>query len=630
MKVISHKINNWLASSNEQKNKKINEKHLKRALKELLDKLGFQTLALKPAEYYEFLGRLTLEEFYQKIKTYLASSNNSALSPLSEKETTFWVSQICKIHADAVAHKNPETTKNPIAVFRRFIKFLIEEPEWQQFQPTGVPEIRPRSHGKSLSKVYIERKYELYGFPIKEWSVELKQELQELKDFWMSGGESYWEELQEERLAAEEPLGVQPKVESISSDSFCRKHQILSLYFGFLVSFEQISKNQLTLNLTTNVSLIRKFARWQCKRKRSHAQSIHLAQIGIAVAKKKNFNKTRRRNWEDIEEVLNLRDLNASFNEKYQKENKESKRRKLPYRKLNYSELEQCSNYLLKRCAAHNAYFDPNTKRRYKQERSQSAICWDWQIYTIVSVFTYAPLRQQQVRKAVEGETLLCRLDQKQQLRYVVYSPEHKLKKHTGEAHTCMLPRKLTPILDNWVKIYRPKIVEAVQSIENWLRFWGYDFDELQNLQIRLKTIQQDQESQKLAQNLTRRIQRLERRIAAFPIAKANLENNNCLFFSFGGHHPETFGKPFSTTSLARLVNRAIAEAARALFDKEVLISPHVFRYIASLHVKQNNGDIEKLKHAQNHSSEMLEEYARVTLDTVDYAVDIDDWWLPS
>jgi hypothetical protein len=126
------------------------------------------------------------------------------------------------------------------------------------------------------------------------------------------------------------------------------------------------------------------------------------------------------------------------------------------------------------------------------------------------------------------------------------------------------------------------------------------------------------------------RLQGAKNRIAAWPSAKANLEEHNYLFFLLGKRKPESFGKPHYVASVWRLVNRAIARGTKTLFGEERWTNPHALRHIAEAHIRQSGKS--HIKEAFGtligHSKEMGDEYADQVISEYELTEDIvDDWW---
>lgn len=616
MKCSLHElIDLWLKEPNMKQASKDTLKHTRRALKELLESLGFKTLTLKPSEYYSVLNNISLEHFFQAVESRLVVGETVSLQASSGLSAEFWINGICGLYKQSVASKNPQTIKNRSSALSGFASFLIHRPEWSLLRPLDIPLIRPAPHGRSLPRVYPERQREVYGLLQKDWPQHVRDEAEALKQFWSTGGEEAWEELQEQRELLGQPIGNRPKVLQAKPETIDMYFKFLNSYFGWQVHVEKIPEEDLTFKSITNLTLIRKYNRWLRKRGCSHGIVVNLIRVSIIYAKMKNFAKTQRRNWRDIAEILNFQDLQAEFREKFEKEKQESVENKKPLRDVSHHQLQQMQGYLLQLCAPCIQSTSSKTGKSYLKERPKSAILQAKLVYTLCAFETFVPVRQQEVRTTIEGESLLRRLDKEGKLAYILYSKEHKLEGHTGEPHVCVLPRNLVPILDDWAKTFRPLAEQAVENLDNWLEFWGYKPDALQKLQARLEAAHKGVVPKHIKNipsyidGLKKRIRSVTQRIKALPQARENLKSHNYLFFTLGGRRPESFGKPLSVSVITGLITRAMAEASRAVLGKVYRITPHVFRYIAALHIRRIKGDVDLLCKVMNHSRQMSDDY---------------------
>ncbi|HEY9662629.1 MAG TPA: tyrosine-type recombinase/integrase, partial [Allocoleopsis sp.] len=218
---------------------------------------------------------------------------------------------------------------------------------------------------------------------------------------------------------------------------------------------------------------------------------------------------------------------------------------------------------------------------------------------------------------------------------YIAQNIHHKNAKCRDDTREYQLPEILTPALDTWIQKYRPLAIQAVQSLDTWLRFAGYKPDELENLKQRIANAQQGivppriKDVRTYVRNLQRRISSVESRITAWPTAKMNIESNH-LFFCTGSNHPTSFGKPLSSGSVYMIVKRAVAEASLALFQREYWLGPHSFRHIAAAHVRRHGGDKTTLALLMGHDEDMGDKYAAQLQNDISLTALADNWWLPS
>ena len=72
------------------------------------------------------------------------------------------------------------------------------------------------------------------------------------------------------------------------------------------------------LELLTDVDLIDKYTNWAIEtRSVSHSTGVNMAKTAIAIAKWLNYGKSTRRNWSDVQEILDLKELRNEFAEIY-------------------------------------------------------------------------------------------------------------------------------------------------------------------------------------------------------------------------------------------------------------------------------------------------------------------------
>jgi integrase len=173
-----------------------------------------------------------------------------------------------------------------------------------------------------------------------------------------------------------------------------------------------------------------------------------------------------------------------------------------------------------------------------------------------------------------------------------------------------------------------------VQTLEGWLELGGYKLENVHTLQQRLEAAKLGQsprrvkDQEKYIKRLEDKLRSLQRRIAAWEAAKANIDANDTLFLSFGASYPESFGKPLNNDKFWSIVTTAIAKATKQLFGKSHRLNPHRFRHIAIKHCHEIRGDLDALAAYMNHSRETQKEYLEQIYSVYDYTKNfVDDWW---
>ncbi len=245
------------------------------------------------------------------------------------------------------------------------------------------------------------------------------------------------------KMRRENEKKSQAKSSIIAFSSFQQEKNAITLVFGWYIHIQGARVEQLDLELLTDANLLARYTYWCIKeRGRSHHTGVQAALVGIAIAKWKNINKSKRRNWSDIEVIQELRNFKNHCNEQYQEKKKKFEDEKWKDKELTHPEARQVVQYLRSCCATHGGKVSQSTGKRIKgKARHLSAVVWSLQVYLIVKTFVYMPVRQQEVRQYELGKTLFRKLDAKGRPYYQVIITEHKNKSKTGKDRNYKLPR---------------------------------------------------------------------------------------------------------------------------------------------------------------------------------------------
>ncbi|HEY9662622.1 MAG TPA: hypothetical protein V6C65_29560 [Allocoleopsis sp.] len=643
---VAEVIQSW---HNDRSSSKVNSnllKHLCSALKlYLLDGLGYATRAMSSSEFSQFLSNQKLETLAKSL-----AKANDRLDQQSNPEAPHQFTTPCDLasvaigvfdsqfqQAVAAGQTKKSTGNNYRSAITRFFKWLSHQTFWQVLGHESSPQIRPQRRGNRKPPCSGKKRLEDYGLKEMELSISLQQELSNFLNFRVDGGDALWRQIQRERRQTGQREGRRPKLDRVTSKEGLNneKNRILR-FFGWQVNIEQTPLEQIQFDSLTDSLLIDDYTRWLVtERNRTHLTGIQLLNTGIAILKWRNFSKTRRQNWSDIEEIEELRDYRRDLQAKYRPEHKKNSKAKWKQKVLTHEQLQQVCAYLRSLCVPYTGRKDKRTGQLYRnRKRTDSAIVWDWQVYLIVSIFTYAPVRQQEPRQYQDQVTLVRQITPSGEAVYVASGIHDKNKKRRGDTREYQLPAVLTADLDLWINHYRPLAVRATQSREAWLEFTRYKPDELEKLKQRLANAQQGivssgtSNTQIYVQNLQKKIRSVKSRTAAWETAKANLETNDLLFFSLGKSHPGSFGKPLSSGSIISMVKGAVAEASLALFGRECRLNPHGFRHIAALHVRLHGGEKLPLSCLMGHEESMGDSYAEQVQDDIAVTAMADNWWI--
>lgn len=360
----------------------------------------------------------------------------------------------------------------------------------------------------------------------------------------------------------------------------------------------------------------------------------------VPFAKLLNYEKSFRRDWSDIPIIFDLQDLHCEYREQYELEKNERGEEKWAHKEMTHEEARMIVRYLYECCARqirHVEILADDTRRIGTRTRPSSSVVHAWQIYFIVKILVFCPVRQQEIRNLEIGKTIFRKVDEQGNPYYVVVLTEHKNFSKTGKIRHYKLPKIITKDLDVWLNVWRPVIEDAVKSPEAWLKFWGRKPNELEQTKQRIEAAKQGKVSVHVKIPLERRIQNLqkvarglEHRIAALDICRKNLESHNCMFLLLPNTEPESYGKPIHQRSLHGMVVAAVAKASKALFGDERVLwtNPHAFRHIADKHVRSIKGDVKTFDTYIGHSEKMGNEYAEQITSEYELTEGIaDNWW---
>lgn len=579
------------------------------------------------------------------------------------------------------------TGRNYRSALKRFMRWLEQQGWWRGIFPDPVVKVTPARIKVSPKLGTGVKKLSLYGLALEDLPEHLHDELEAFRQFRLEGGRNIRRTVREGRKHREPGEARRPKIDPVKPSTFkkneeqilrflgwyvehylfseecrsllsspnrdltseshsalftdCKKHYLFETYLNLYQAFWKKLLAELHLGLLTDPDLLYDCTDWAIEtREVCYSFGVNLTKTAIAVAKWMNYDKSKRRNWSDIAIILELKDLRNEFAEEYALDKQKLDAEKWAIKELTHEEARKVVQYLRLLCAPNIRSYDKKTgTHKYSQKRRISAVARMWQIYLIVKILVYCPVRQEELRHLKLGETLFRKEDDHGKPYYVVKLQEHKRSAESKDRHY-RLPAILTEDLDLWIYKWCPLIENALQSPEHWMKFWGHKVDKVEALRQSLKAAQQGDlpktvrnSSDQYIAYLERRLKGLARRFETWEIAKQNFESHNFLFFKFGKNgknDTQSFGKPHDVTSIWRVVIYAIARATKALFGEERWTNPHKLRNIAEKHIRQpGKPDItEAFATFIGHSKEMGDEYAEQITSEYELTEDIvDDWW---
>lgn len=577
------------------------------------------------------------------------------------------------------------TGKNYRSALRKFLEWMKKQAWWRCLFSDSTMIIAPR-------RVRIPKKpgtggeLSLYGLSSDDLPEQLLIEIEEFKQFRLSGGKSVHQSVREQRRHRQEGEARRPKVKAVTLSTFKSNHERLLRFLGWYVEHHLLSKPhldlltyvnchlqselhwqlltnykqqllsdayleclfefrrnlliELHLELLTDINLLDEYVYWAIeKRGVSYSTGKNIAETAIAIAQWLNYNKSTRNNWSDIPLILNLKDLRNEYAEDYAQEKKQRQAEKWALKELSHEEARQVVEYLRSCCAPYVMLSSGKTEEtdKHLQKKSTSDIARMWQTYLFVKILVYCPVRQEEIRNYILGETLFRREDEEGNPYYEAYFKNHK-RAATSPDRNYRLPAILTDDLDMWVYKWRPLLKESIQTSEGWMKLWGHSPEKIEGFRHRIAAAREGFISKRVKfspeeyiQEQERVLSGIERRLAGWETAKNNLENHNHLFFMFGKRGIEAFGRPFSIDNFWEVFRRAIANATQALFGEARWTNPHALRHIAEKHIRQPGkvNITEPFGTLIGHSKKMGDEYAEQITSEYDLTEEItDNWWI--
>lgn len=530
-----------------------------------------------------------------------------------------------------------QTRDNYRSALGRFIKWLQKQVWWQETVPQSINQQNVAPFRSRIEQKITKGKLPSYGLTMDQLPQHVLEELDSYKQFRLDGGKSQRRSWRERKQAGTGRTR-KPRVEPVKLATYEKDEQAVLRFSGWYT--RAYPGQELHLALLTDEELLDNYAYWSVEHRNvSYSTAAKMVGVGIAIAKWLNYDHATRRNWFDVPLVLELQDLQREYVEWYEEEKHRALAEKWFQKKLTHEQARQVVQYLQKLCAPNYGKHHPITREFLSHgTRSLSAVARAWQTYLLVKILVYCPIRQEEIRNWRLGETLFRKIDAEGEPYYEVRLKEHKRSSLTRRDRHYRLPSILTADLDLWVEKWRPLIVEAVSTLENWTEFWGYGGGKIQRFQERLEKAQQGMVSERVTNSIdqyirqeTSRLQGAQNRVAAWPTAKANLEKHNFLFFVLAKREPTSFGKPHYVASVWRLVNRAIAQGTKALFREERWTNPHALRHIAEAHIRLcgKSHIAEAFGTLIGHSKEMGDAYADQVISEYELTEGIvDNWWI--
>ncbi len=300
-------------------------------------------------------------------------------------------------------------------------------------------------------------------------------------------------------------------------------------FLGWLKQYKGFPLEDLCLELMADRDLLEEFVCWGInERRNTYAWAGQYAAASLIIAKWLHHKRSKKLKYEDVTAITTLRDYGRDLDLKRKIEGTNIEAEK-EEKFLTFAECEQLVAYLKQCCAPRRKYYRENGSCRGTAGRSDRAIISAWQHYLIVAILVYCGIRQREIRELELGKTLFREADG----YWVKQAPEdHKIGSKTGEGKEFQLPEHLTEDLDEWFKVWRPKM---------------------------------------------------------------SIQGHNQVFALVGSRaHPEAMGKPFTESLLGNFVTHRVYKATSFLFQEPKRVNPHFFRNLVITHQRMHGDPSQK------------------------------------
>lgn len=353
---VSEVIQSWY---NDRSGSKANPnllKYLHSALKlYLFDGLGYATRPMSSSGFSQFLSNQKLETLAKSL-----AKASDRLQQQSTPEATYQSTEPCDLanvaigvfdsqfqQAVVAGQTKKSTGNNYRSATRLFFKWLSDQTFWQILDHGSSPQVRPRRLGNRKPPRSGKKRLEDYGLKEVQLPTALKQELSDFLSFRVDGGDTLWRQIQRERRQTGQREGLRPHLDLVDSEKGLNDEKTRILrFFGWQVNVKQTPLEQIKLDSLPDLLLIEDYTRWLVtQRGCTHVTGIQLLNTGIAILKWRNFAKTRRQNWSDIDEIEELRNYRRVFQAKYKLEHKKNYKTKWKEKNLTHEQLQQVCAY---------------------------------------------------------------------------------------------------------------------------------------------------------------------------------------------------------------------------------------------------------------------------------------------
>ncbi|WP_144053603.1 hypothetical protein [Baaleninema simplex] len=557
---------------------------------------------------------------------------------------------------------SPATKRNYRLALQRFFKVVQTHPRASEIFPKPLPDRMPSRPSPSLRKRRQSHNpliSNFYYFPLEKFPSELKSDIaiwhQSLlrlsgspdrkpqpqpfgRSKHLSARERRLERERRRQLARDEGYEfTRPELPKLKRSTLNSYVDAIQRYMGWLVNVEEYSLTEITFSLLSDPTIVADYGTWLIEERGcTPGEPQKLVQAMLTFVKWKHFPTCRRGDWSDVPLVKTLTDLCRKYIREYRATKPARDSEKWATRNLTHAQTREVVDYLWQCCAPRKAC---GSKRPFFTQG------FAFQVHLLVKFLTYAPVRQEELRKLIYGDTLLRVTDSDGIERYAVRLLEHKRSSTVQRPRYYPLPQILTPDLDRWIFEWRPKILAATETMETWLAGRGYSLKQHDQISCNLELARAGR-LPKPVKNLEKYVfhrstllSAIQSRIDAWETVRDNARACKHTFLMMGHRDAKNFGLPYDQelegyepgcrSHLSGIVARHVASATLALFGKEYPLSPHNFRHIGARQVRIAEASVDAFSALVGHSPQTNQMYAnQVTLEYDLIGDNVDNWWV--
>jgi hypothetical protein len=337
------------------------------------------------------------------------------------------------------------TKGNYRSAIGKFFTWLQAQDWYIEQSQLSVPEFQPKMvYAKRVpAKTYNGKR--IYGFKEEDLTAEIRLDLERYEEFWSHDSHTAdfiqlysqqplitQSERRTQRLrqakeeASESAYFLTPVFKKVDTSTQSQRREYILRFFGWCINIEGYDIKELSLELLTRKAFYHDYVDWLRQNRDCGATvGIKVLETIISIAKYKTFPDSKKVDWSDISLVEFLRNERNVFVEQSKKEYPEIQNEKWDKKEISHQQAREIVDYLYQFCAFKRLEIDAKGKENLVK-KDLSSVTYNWQVYLMIKILVYAPVRQEEIRRLRIGSTLKLIEDSQGIVRYAVKLKEHK------------------------------------------------------------------------------------------------------------------------------------------------------------------------------------------------------------